>query len=200
MRLLISAALVGVLLAPMDVGAVTKQVGVRDRFFDPDQVTVGVGDVVNWHNPGTQDAHNIRQDWMLFYSGDTITVGDFKVTFSSGTFHYFCEIHGGRHSGMDGRISVPVEASQGAAGPAFSVSWATRKSRSGSRFDVQYRVGSGQWLDWYENTPKFKGAFGDGGSPEVAVPGTRYRFRARSQKGTNNKAVSGWSPVASFTP
>jgi plastocyanin len=201
MRLLLGAAFVGLLLlSPAEVGAALKQVGVHDRFFDPDRITVGVGGVVDWHNPGTQEAHNVRQDWALFYSGEVVTVGDFRVAFSSGTFHYFCEIHGGRHSGMDGRVVVPVEVTEGTAGPAFTVKWATSASKTGSRYDVQYRVGTGDWREWYKNTTKLKGAFGDGGSPEVPVPGTRYRFRARSQKGTNNNAVSGWSPVASFTP
>lgn len=200
MRLLLGAALVGLLLLPVEVGAATKQVGVRDNFFDPDVTKVGVGDVVVWHNPGTQEPHNVRQDWTLFYSGDTVSAGDYQVRFSAGNFHYFCETHGGRRSGMDGRVQVPVEVTGGPAGPAFTVTWATSASKTGSRFDVQYRVGAGDWRDWHKNTTKFKGTFGDGGSPQVAAPGTRYRFRARSQKGSVAKAVSDWSPVASFTP
>jgi plastocyanin len=196
---LIGAALIGLLLlSPVEAGAVTKRVGVHDSFFDPERTKVGVGDVVVWHNPGTQEAHNIRQDWTLFYSGDTTTQGDFQARFSAGNFHYFCEIH--ESEGMKGRVKVPVKVSAGPVGTAFTVAWATSTSKTGSRFDIQYRVGTGDWRDWHKNTTTRKGTFGGGGSPATAVPGTRYRFRARSQKGTNNRAVSGWSPVAAFTP
>lgn len=195
------AALVGLLLlVPVEVGAATVEVGVRDNFFDPDRVSVRVGDTVVWNNPGTQSPHNIRQDERLFYSGDLVMRGDFQVTFSAGTFHYFCEVHGGRRSGMDGRVVVPVEVADGPPGPTFIVRWATTASTSGSRFDVAYRVGASDWRDWHKNTRKIKATFGEGGGPEVVVPGSRYRFRVRSQKGTNARAISDWSPVASFTP
>lgn len=198
---LLGAALVGLLLlSPVEVGAATKQVGVRDRSYDPDKTSVRVGDVVTWQNAGSADPHNVRQDRLLFRSGDPELKMDYSVRFSAGTFHYFCEIHGGPRSGMDGKVFVPVTTAAAPAGPTFSVIWATSATRSGSRFDVQYRIGSGDWRTWHQDTRRFKGTFGDGGSPEVAVPGTRYRFRARSQKGSMAKAVSDWSPVVSFTP
>jgi hypothetical protein len=101
---------------------------------------------------------------------------------------------------MDGFVNVPVDTVAAPAGPTFTVKWAASTSKTGSRYDVQYRVGTGAWQDWVKNTTKLKKEFGAGGSPAVSVPGTHYRFRARSQKGSNNKAVSGWSPVSSFTP
>ena len=200
MRRLLGAALLVSLAFPAPAGAAAKEVSVCDRYFSPDQTTIAVGQVVRWTSAGSSEPHNVRQDWSLFRSGDPVLEIDYSVRFSAGTFHYFCEIHGGRSAGMDGKVFVPVKVAEGPTGPSFSVVWATGETRSGSRFDVQYRVGSGDWLTWHRDTRAVKGTFGDGGSPEVVVPGTSYRFRTRSQKGTTAKAVSGWSPVVSFTP
>jgi hypothetical protein len=173
---------------------------VHDDYFDPDKTSVHVGDVVRWQDSGAIDTHNVRQDWTLFRSGEPVPDLDYSVRFSAGTFHYFCETHGGRRAGMDGKVFVPVTTQAAPSGPTFSVIWATGESRTGSRFDVQFRVGAADWRDWRKNTMKVKAVFGAGGSPEAAIPGTRYRFRARSQKGSDGRAVSDWSPVTSFTP
>ncbi|MEA2517734.1 MAG: hypothetical protein QOG16_1572 [Actinomycetota bacterium] len=199
MRLPFSIVLIVLLLCP-PVGAATKDVGVYDRFFDPVRTSAQVGDAVEWVNPGSNDPHNVRQDRLLFYSGRESTTMNYRVVFSAGTFHYFCEIHGGPNSGMDGFVKVPAKIAAAPAGQNFTVTWATSASKSGSRFDVQYRIGSGDWRAWWTNTTKLKAVFGTDGATDEIRPGARHSFRVRSQKGTNNKAVSDWSPVASFTP
>jgi plastocyanin len=170
-----------------------------DNTFAPDDVGNQVGDTVRWFNDGmTLVAHNVREDGSLFRSGDP-TSGpiDYPVVFSAGTFHYYCEVHGSEVGGMDGLVRIPVRITRPPDGLRFTVRWATQASETGSVYDIQFRVGSGDWRNWRRDTASLKGVFGRNGNPVRVRDGVRYRFRARSQEGTED---SRWSPVRSFTP
>ena len=197
-RVLLSLCAVA-LLASSASGA-TKEVSVRDSAFDPKVITASVGDTVSWSNPGTQKAHNVRERRSIFSSGRETTVFDFDVVFSAGTFLYRCAIHGsftrsGAPRGMTGVVKVPVLVAGAPAGPASTVTWATTATNSGSAYDVQYRVGGGEWKFWLKATSVKKAVFGQSGKPIAPQAGTKYSFRARSRKGS---AASEWSPVASI--
>ena len=207
MKKAVAAVVVGLLLPMSSVIAATKDVDVVDRRFVQDNISVAVGDIVHWTTAGTQEGHNVREDGKrsngtnggtpIFNSGRETDFIDFKMTFSAGTFHYYCRIHGTPNGGMDGTIKVPVKLAAKPSGPNFTVMWATSATQTGSKFDVQFRIGSASWHDWHKGTAALKGVFGAAGTPADAALGTKYSFRARSHKGD---AVSKWSPVGNFTP
>ncbi len=176
-----------------------SQVRVVDSDFKPRRTTVGPGGKVRWSSRGTNKEHNVVEDHELFSSGDlTSDPIAFTVGFSAGTFPYYCENHGapgGR--GMSGVVAVPVALRADPRGPAFTVLWATSPTRTGSNFDVQFRVGSGRWRAWKTNTKGLKAVFGQGNRPVRLVRGQRYSFRARSRRGED---ASGWAPVRSIRP
>lgn len=198
MRRLLSVALLGLLLVPTAAPAAIKKIGVRDKAFSPDALRVAVGDTVNWVNPGSQAGHNVRENGRIFYSGDPVTAMNYSVIFSAGTYHYFCELHGTKRRGMDGVVRVPVTISSGPTGLPFTVSWASGATETGSKFDIEYRIGSGSWTKWKAGTRSFKGVFGSRAAPVAVSRGTKYSFRARSARGS--RATSFWSPVVAFTP
>lgn len=173
----------------------TTDVAVKDNSFSPDAVRVRVGGSVHWTDSNTSATHNVREDARIFNSGLPAGDVDYKVSFSAGTFHYYCENHGSKSSGMDGVVKVPVTVTEAPIGTAFTVQWATSATKTGSKFDVQYQVGSGAWKDWKKNATAFKSIFGAKNDPVAALEGKTYSFRARSQKGDN---ASRWSPVRSF--
>jgi plastocyanin len=194
--LLMSAVLA--LLIPASVGAAVKNVVVEDFVFRPSNVRVAVGDLVNWsRSAGAIEAHNVRAaKKALFYSGTATNNPNFNFRrrFSAGEFRYFCEVHA---TIMRGVVNVPVAIGRAPAGLNFGVRWANGRTNTGTRFDVQFRVGSGKWRAWRTNTKTSSGVFGKSGRPVRVANGTRYRLRARSQK---KRSESKWSPVKSFRP
>ncbi len=171
--------------------AAPVSVGVRDNRFEPGNTRATVGQPVVW-TAGTSSnrAHNVRQDDLIFYSGFAEANFTFRRVFSAGTFHYYCEIHGSRSGGMDGTVKVPVKLIPEPAGPDFLVIWATADSNTGTRFTVQYKIGTRAWQTWKDETSARKATFG------TAELGARYSFRAKSLK---HGKTSKWSPVASIT-
>lgn len=179
---------------PADAGQVNIEV--HDSFFMPDDIGNQIGDTVRWFSDGSTFEHNVREEGAIFRSGDpTAAPIDFPRVFSAGTFYYFCEVH--RLAGMDGFVRIPVRISHPPDGLPFTVRWATEASQTGSVYDVQFKVGSGDWRNWKRDTGAFNGVFGRNGNPVRVRDGVRYSFRARSQEGD---AHSRWSPVRRFTP
>jgi plastocyanin len=200
----VAVVLVGLaLLVPAPASGGAAEIVIRDNTYSPDARRIVVGGLVRWQRaPDSVGVHNVREDGWLFESGPP-TDGpiDYTAVFSAGTFHFFCETHGGPVSGtpdnMDGFIRVPVSLSRLPDGLPFTVRWATDASVTGSAYDVQFRVGAGRWRTWRANATNNKGVFGKDARPVRVQGGVRYSFRARSQDGPNE---SGWSPVASLRP
>lgn len=172
--------------------AAPRQVLVRDDVFEPANTKAVVGQTVEWTTAASAtDTHNVREDRKIFYSGPAFdTEFTYSRVFSAGTFHYFCERHGFRRGGMDGTVKVPVELAGAPSGPDFTVKWAASATNTGTKFAVQYKIGSGAWKTWKSSTRALKATFG------LAEAGKRYTFRAKSMKGD---AASKWSPVASIS-
>ncbi len=172
--------------------AAAESVLVSDNKFDPDNTNAVVGQAVIWATgPSTSRAHNVREDRKIFYSGTPFDVEfTYRRVFSAGTFHYFCESHGYRRGGMDGIVKVPVTLATAPTGPDFTVKWATSASNTGTKYTIEYKIGSGAWKTWKSATSARQATFG------LAEAGKRYTFRAMSLKGD---AASKWSPVASIT-
>jgi plastocyanin len=197
-RTMLVLALVLLIPSPAEAGMVNVEV--HDNFFAPEAVGNQIGDTVRWFSDPAQtnNSHNVREDGQLFRSGDPTTAAiDFPVVFSAGTFHYYCEVHGSAFGGMDGLVRIPVRISRMPDGLPFTVRWATEASETGNIYDVQFRVGSGDWRNWRRDTSTLSGVFGRNGVPVRVRDGVLYRFRARSQEGSE---FSRYSPVRSFRP
>jgi plastocyanin len=183
--------------APAQAGQVNIEI--HDNFFMPDDVGNRVGDTVRWFSDGSANPHNVHHEDGLFHSGDTTTAPiDHARVFSAGTFYYFCQQHG---VSMDGFVRIPVRFSRAPSGLPFTVIWATAASETGTVYDVQFRVGSGDWRVWKRDTTALRGRFGKNGNPVRVRDGKRYSFRGRSQLAEDTPDQrSRWSPVRSFRP
>lgn len=69
----------------------TVSVAILDFLFEPQDITVGVGDTVSWTNEG-EKKHDVDGDG---FESETLETGEsYSFTFSdSGTFDYICGIH-----------------------------------------------------------------------------------------------------------
>jgi len=195
MRRLVVVLVIFVGLAPAPLGAATKGIQVKDNFFKPGKVAVRVGDSVRWTAAADSfETHNVREERKLFYSGALQANIDFKSRFSAGTFRYYCELHVST-DGMRGVVNVPVTVSAAPQGLPFTVRWATATTKTGGKYDVQFRIGTKRWRTWKTNATTGSGVFGKGKKPVAVVNGKKYSFRARSE---NKKGGSRWSPPRSF--
>jgi plastocyanin len=197
MRRLAIVVLGLVVLGPVAAQASTTEVTVNDNLtFTPATVTVAVGDDVHWARPGAGPLHNIVEEHGIFRNGDPqSTPFMYTRTFSAGTFRYFCEVHVG--SGMIGFVRVPVTITSAPFGRPFTVRWGLLGTDTGTRWDVQFRIGAGVWRNWRTDSTELKGVFGKNDRPVHVKKGKKYSFRARSQQGS---AASRFSPVESLRP
>jgi plastocyanin len=198
MRRLIVIAVGLILFVPGPASAQTETVTVNNNNFLPFRVHGEPGDSVQWTWTLTGPVeHNVKQNALLFYSGPPTSEAGHMYTavFSAGKFDYYCEVHGGPNQGMNGEVFVRPMATDGPEGNTFLVRWAVPNSETGDLYDVQYRIGQGEWQSWKKNTSQLKAVFGKNGNPELVDPGTTYFFRARSQ---NDEGNSRWSPKEQF--
>ena len=189
---LAAAAVAAGLLGAAPVGAATKNVDVNDdRSFSPQSISSAVGGSIHWTASGIDD-HSVTQDNALFDSGAAAPNVNFTRKFSAGTFPYHCRKHGDQ--GMRGTVRVAPQALSAPAGLAFTVRWAAAGTQTGSSFDVKYRVGSGAWKTWRNNTSAKSMVFGKGG-PVAVARGKSYSFQVRSGSGAGESL---FSPITSF--
>ena len=182
-------------LVGSSVSAATRNVSANDnRTFSPRTVTTAVADSVHWTASGIDD-HSVHQDRNLFDSGNPGPGLNFTRKFSAGTFAYRCEEHGDQ--GMRGTVRVSPSTAAAPAGLPFTVKWAAAGTNTGNRFDVMYRVGSGPWKTWLNNTSAKSMVFGARSQPVRVARGKSYSFKVRSGNGTG-AIQSGFSPVKSF--
>jgi hypothetical protein len=105
-----------------------------------------------------------------------------------------------RHGDTLGACPVPVEpvpAPEVIAAPqgtAFTVRWATVGPVSSRGLDVQYRIGTGGWRTWVNDTTTTRQVFGVGARPVRVSSGSNYAFRVRPGSATTDRAFS--SPQA----
>jgi plastocyanin len=196
-RPLLMLIVVGTLAYASVASAAATQIKVGDNFYTPRTAPVrnlAAGASFTWTRAaGSTRAHNVRQNFKLFYSGPA-TSGpiNFSVSASAGAYHYYCEVHGG----MDGVVSVRPVFAAAPTGVPFTVTWALAGTNTGNRFDVRFRVGtSGAWTLWRNDSLTRTGVFGRNGQPVQVLPGRTYQFQARSQKIPSQP--SGWSPTLS---
>jgi plastocyanin len=75
--------------------------------FDPETVTIRIGDTVTWNNPDA-GFHNVVSDGGVFSSGPPVAgPWTYSITFTSaGSFGYHCSAHGAPGVGMFGTVIV----------------------------------------------------------------------------------------------
>jgi plastocyanin len=202
-RYLMIAALAAGLAVPAVAPAspAVTEISVEDNFFNPANPAVAnfaTGSDFHWTRGAfSSESHNIRQDQLLFRSGNPTTGPiDYTITASAGSYHYYCEVHGTSTSGMQGTIKVRPKKSN-VTTTSFRVTWASLSTNTGDRFDVRYRVDGGSWVNWKTNTTSFSATFGNG-DPVTLAPGHTYQVQTRTRKaGTTSK--SKWSPAVTDT-
>jgi plastocyanin len=206
------------LAAPASAGIEQRTYVERDgeNRFGPRVKTANLGESVFswvWEDQPTARQHNVRQDRRLFRSGDPVMdpAAPFFLSASAGTHHYYCEVHGSRDGGMEGRIRVRPAALPPELDRSFVVRWAIGGEAlrdvgaagrwgsqgptvTGDRFDVRFKVEDGDWRTWRTDTSKVEARFGRDDNPVHVGIGKTYRFRARSQQGPSPDRRSGWSP------
>lgn len=83
--------------------------GTTDNTWDPAEVSISVGDTVDWSWTGAAGGHNVVgiEDTAM-NSGDAVETGTYSYTFAeAGTFTYYCTIHGTADgNGMVGTVTV----------------------------------------------------------------------------------------------
>lgn len=187
----LALSLVTALLATAPATASSEEVTVADFSFTPKNVSLPIAGVVTWTYDGSGFAHSVHQVKGLFDSGDpTSDPFTYTRTFSAGSFSYRCEVH----SSMTGKVSVPVSIFRGEEALP-TVTWAADGTNTGTKFDVQYRVGDNAWKTWRSDTTDLEATFGLGGDPVTLKIGKTYRIRARSQKRADTSA---WSPARKY--
>jgi plastocyanin len=85
-----------------------RAVTVRDDLFDPNTVTITVGETVTWTNTGS-NPHNVRFTDRSVGDPQTPSSSAWSVmrTFdATGAFSYYCEVH----AGMTGTVNVTAAA------------------------------------------------------------------------------------------
>ena len=85
----------------------TQQVHIKpDHTFDPDPVSINVGDTVQW--VWDDDGHSTTADDGSWDSGVLSTGATYSHTFpNAGSFPYYCSIHGGPGGvGMSSTVDV----------------------------------------------------------------------------------------------
>ncbi|MGI8461745.1 MAG: cupredoxin domain-containing protein [Solirubrobacterales bacterium] len=167
----------------------TTEIATGDNFFNPEKVSSDVGVESffwQWGPPVSSGEHNVSEVGGIFSSGSPETSGSLTVTPSAGTFLYVCDVHGFVNGdnviGMGGEIAVKPTATP--QGKKALITWATETTDTGTKFDVEQKIGSKKPELVEEKTKAIEGAFKLKG-------GTKYEFRVRSRIG---KATSEFSP------
>jgi plastocyanin len=176
-------------------------IGVGDDVFDPKNA--GPIDVntttVQWSDAGALDEHNVREKNKLFYSGQPEQPLNYTVTPSAGSFSYFCEVHIAEN--MRGTLKVRPDFDVRPEGGPFTVIWGSSASDTGNAYDVRYRVaGTQKWKTWKNDTKSVKAVFGKGRKPVPVNLSKEYEFQVRSEKASNPKKASGYSPTLTADP
>jgi hypothetical protein len=110
----------------------------------------------------------------------------------AGVYHYACALH----PDMTGIVSTQAQAvpAQGGQTTVFTITWASGSVPTGYNVDVQIsRPGGPGFVGWKVNQTGLSSTF----VPDAGVG--VYSFRARLQKGTSQRKLTGYSEAVSVT-
>jgi plastocyanin len=181
--------------------------------FEPANVTVTIGRIVQWTNTDFLVPHTATEDhglWNLAgtYGVPVLSPPGFgpgaKVSrpFEAGTHHYYCAVHPEQ---MKAVVAVPVDLrlfglrqkrSRTHERPRViryvAATWAVAAPASGEAFDVQLHRGDAAWQTVRAGTRETGMVF------RAGEGGTRWEVRARLRKADNPSAATDWSPAATI--
>jgi plastocyanin len=147
------AALLAATLIPLSSGvaAATHDVSVGNNFFEPNDLTIQVGDTVRWtNNSGFHDVTADDGDWRSETSSSWVYTRTFNT---AEEVRYYCSVHSAPgldiNTRMNGRINVV-----GANEPAFSINTALSDAwfdpaTGGQGFFIIVWENSGVFLSWF---------------------------------------------------
>jgi plastocyanin len=203
-RLIVAVVAAALALPALAFGRAPTAIQVKDNFYSPQAPPTRAfqpGSSFQWTRGTAGNPHNVRQDAGLFRSGNPTTGPfSFSVSASAGTYHYYCEVHGSPAGGMAGVVKVRPVLSPAPAGNPFTVTWADAATNTGKAFDVRYKVGTGAFKIWKNDTSQLKAVFGRNMKPVPVMAGKTYQFQVRSEQASNHSKVSGWSPSLRVIP
>ena len=180
--------------------------------FDPDEVAVGVGQVVRWTNTDELVPHTATEDhglWDLtgtygqtpanppgFGPGETR-----ERPFEAGSHRYYCRVHPAQ---MKGVVAVPARVaaassvvetrgSKSRRRRRILATWAAAAPADGLVFDVEIRRGDGPWRRWRNGTVRASGTI------RTQAARAPWSVRARLRSASDEKAATDFSPVASIS-
>jgi len=108
-RFLVAPLALAAALASADAPAATTVVSTTvANTFNPQTVTVRIGDTVTWNNPDTS-IHNVFSDDGTTFSSGPAVAGPWTYSFTftaAGNFGYHCQLHGAPGVGMFGTVVV----------------------------------------------------------------------------------------------
>jgi hypothetical protein len=183
----------------------------QDYFYDPQFVSINVGDTVLWRNDGGE--HTATSDGDIFDSGITGSAEEYSYTFNTtGDFPYHCSLHGEPGQGMYGNISV-AEPSENNP-PNAPVNLLPANNATNQPVAVQLRAGpfsdpdfmdfhaASQWVLRYASNSAVahdSGELTSSGSrtnysPAGLSEGTSYDWQVRYKDGRG-----GWSSYSTAT-
>lgn len=166
--------------------------------FSPKALSAPVGSTVTWRNDGDL-VHDVQGRDPYPGGWDRARVAtdaSRSKTFSfAGTHWYRCTMHSNDAgtSGMIGKVRVPVQVSpaSGATGSRFTITIASQVPPSGWRFEVQRKIGAGDWILWRDDVARTTLAY------RPANGGT-HRFRARLERASAGVRLP-FSPADAIT-
>jgi plastocyanin len=170
-------------------------VGVSNTALTPKAVTVAPGGTVTWSMKQGSHAVADATPLKLFSSGTKAAGSSFSAHFiDAGTYPYTAT--GGTK--LAGTVVVPVLVTPASANRTtyFTVRWGSDYAPTGDSELVEIKTPGGSWTSFAYLTVVKDATFR--GADWSNKTGT-YSFRAKLVKGTNLKASSQWSPIASVT-
>lgn len=145
--------------------AEAKTVNMKGFKFDPQTITVNVGDTITWQN-GDQTTHTATADDGSFNTGDVAAgASSNAVTFNTpGTFAYYCKYHGAAGgAGMSGTIVVqaasqpqPTAAPTQGAAPTGTIEVSDQPVKDGTITISKATISQDGWIVVHKAGPDGK--------------------------------------------
>jgi Tol biopolymer transport system component len=167
-------------------------VEVVDYRFDPATVSVGRGGTVVFAFVGPGHHTATDSSGLDLYDSGSVVAGGPSTWFTfeaAGVYAFVCT----PHTGMGGRVEVPVRAAPRADGlhRTFTITWASADATGDHVYDVRLRRPGKPWKVWRSGVTMRSDSF------VPAAGAGRYRFRARMRDVVSGGA-SRWSAAVSI--
>ena len=181
-----------VMLAAGDVDAETHYVVIEDSSYNPQNLTIKIGDRATWNN-SDDTLHTVTSDDNGSFDSGSINPGDnWSYTFNStGTYDYHC----GYHSSMTGTIEVLVSFKPIATIDSISPQIAelyNSTSFSGHGNDTDGTIAAYLWSSSIDGELSTEASFS---TSDLTFGNHTITFRVKDNDGVWSDNVSSWVDV-----